>query len=90
MNQSIGSISTRVSHRFTQKRGWTHSSSVQITMPIEDAVINPDEFKGDGSDGYDSTHEFLLASYMKAADKLGRIENERRNALDGWKPEEKK
>jgi hypothetical protein len=81
MSQPSESISTRISHRFTSRRGWLHGTSVQITKnfdPMEGGDFPPDWYGP------------LLARWVEKADIIGRTEAQRRNERDGWKPQEGK
>ena len=66
-------ITVRASHRFTNKRGWQATTSVQITQQFA-ADLPP------------SNWEDQLAYSLQRADELARAESDRRNQIDGWTP----
>jgi hypothetical protein len=88
VNQIAPSISTRISHRFSPKRGWLHSTSVQITMgPVYVAEHGSQEFYPQFPP---TEYGPLLAFWTEKADITGRTEAERRNQRDHWKAQEVK
>jgi len=80
MSTAAPSISTRISHRFTQKRGWQHTTSVQFTANY----VPADPFDGEWTTVAD--YHGAIAWHMQEADTIARAENDRRNQIDGWTP----
>lgn len=69
----MDAITVRASHRFTQKRGWQASTSVQIMQQVHPG-------------GPDTNWGHQLAYSLQRVDELARAESERRNIADGWTP----
>lgn len=77
MNQMPPSISMRVSHKPSVKRGWTYTTSVQITMGEDQHADGHSVFPSEAFGP-------LMARWVEKADIIGRTEAERRNQRDGW------
>jgi len=61
-------VRTRIAHTFSERRGWKHETSVEVT--------------GNANDVLD--HELQLEERMRRADDLARMEARRRNKIDGF------
>ena len=61
-------VRTRIAHTFSERRGWKHETSVEVT--------------GNANDVLD--HELQLEERMRRADDLARTEARRRNKIDGF------
>ena len=61
------SVRVRIAHTFTEKRGWRHETSVDLT--------------GNANDPIDIDRQ--LEERLRRADDLGRAESRRRNLIDG-------
>lgn len=78
MNQPTPTVSTRISHAFSQKRGWTARTSVSVTAPM----VTTD----DGTWALSPTYDAFIEERLQMADRMARDESVRRNIADGWTP----
>jgi hypothetical protein len=59
-------VRTRIAHEFNTKRGWTHSTTVELSSNALDPM----------------DHELALQKYLRRADDLARQEARTRNSID--------
>jgi hypothetical protein len=59
-------VRTRIAHEFNTKRGWTHSTTVELSSNAMDPT----------------DHELALQRYLRKADDLARQETRTRNTID--------
>jgi hypothetical protein len=61
-------VRTRIAHSHTEKRGWRHESTVEVSSNAHDPI----------------DHAALVAEYLRKADDLARAETRTRNVIDGY------
>jgi hypothetical protein len=61
-------VTTRIAHTWTEKRGWRHETTVTLSSNAMDPV----------------DHDKALAEYLRAADDRARAETRTRNVIDGY------
>jgi hypothetical protein len=61
-------VRTRIAHTWTEKRGWRHESTVEVSSNAHDPI----------------DHAALVAEYLRKADDLARAETRTRNVIDGY------